>query len=46
MTKDTGVGDPRKASPDKGEKYFKAVTEKIAQLFFDVAKTERKDFYV
>jgi creatinine amidohydrolase len=46
VTKDTGVGDPRKASAEKGEKYFKAVTEKVAQLFFDVAKTERKDFYV
>src|SRR4051812_25532386 len=29
VTKDTGVGDPRKPSKEKGEKYFKAVTEKV-----------------
>jgi creatinine amidohydrolase len=46
VTKDTGVGDPRKASVEKGERYFKAVTEKVANLFFEVAKTERKDLYV
>jgi len=46
VTKDTGVGDPRKASAEKGEKYFKAVTQKVAQLFVDVAKTDRDNFYV
>jgi creatinine amidohydrolase len=46
VTKDTGVGDPRKASAEKGAKYFKAVTEKIAQLFLEVAKVDRNDLYV
>jgi creatinine amidohydrolase len=46
VTKDTGVGDPRKATAEKGAKYFKAVTEKVAELLFEVAKTERKDFYI
>lgn len=45
VTKDTGVGDPRKASMEKGEKYFKAVTEKVAQYFIEVVKTERNNFY-
>jgi creatinine amidohydrolase len=45
VTKDTGVGDPRKATKEKGEKYFKAVTNKVAQLFMDVAKTSPSDFY-
>lgn len=45
VTKDTGVGDPRKASAEKGEKYFKAVTEKIAQFFVEVARTNRDDLY-
>ncbi|GAB1446517.1 creatininase family protein [Flammeovirgaceae bacterium] len=45
VTKDTGVGDPRKATAEKGEKYFKAVTEKVAQFFIEVAKTNRDDFY-
>jgi creatinine amidohydrolase len=45
VTKDTGVGDPRKASAEKGEKYFKAVTEKVAKFFFEVAKADRNDLY-
>lgn len=45
VTKDTGVGDPRKASAEKGDKYFKAVTEKVSALFFEVAKADRKDLY-
>jgi creatinine amidohydrolase len=45
VTKDTGVGDPRKASAEKGEKYFKAVTEKVSQLFIEVGKVDRNDLY-
>lgn len=46
VTQDTGVGDPREASAEKGEKYFKAVTQKVAQFFVEVAKTNKEDFYV
>lgn len=46
VTKDTGVGDPRKASAEKGAKYFKAVTEKVAKLMIEVATTNSKDFYI
>ena len=45
VTKDTGVGDPRKASAEKGERYFKAVTEKVAQFFKEVADADRNDLY-
>lgn len=45
VTTDTGVGDPRKATAAKGEKYFKAVTEKIGAFFYEVAKTKREDIY-
>jgi creatinine amidohydrolase len=45
VTKDTGVGDPRKASAEKGEKYFKAVTEKVSQFFVEVAKADNNDLY-
>jgi creatinine amidohydrolase len=45
VTKDTGVGDPRKASAEKGQKYFKAVTEKVSKFFFEVAKADRNDLY-
>jgi creatinine amidohydrolase len=46
VTTDTGVGDPRQATAEKGEKYFKAVTQKVAQFFVEVAKTEKEDFYI
>jgi creatinine amidohydrolase len=46
VTKDTGVGDPRKATKEKGEKFFKAVTEKVALFFEEVAKTKKEDFYL
>jgi creatinine amidohydrolase len=45
VTKDTGVGDPRKASAEKGQKYFKVVTEKVSRFFIEVAKTDSSEFY-
>ncbi len=45
VTETTGVGDPRQATAEKGEKYFKAVTKKVAQFFFEVATTSKQDFY-
>ena len=45
VTKDTGVGDPRKASAEKGEKYFKAVTEKVSQFFTEVVKADNNNLY-
>ena len=45
VTKDTGVGDPRQASAEKGASYFKAVTGKIATFFVEVAKADRTDLY-
>ncbi len=45
VTTSTGVGDPRKASREKGEQYFKAVTEKVAHFISSVAKTKPEDFY-
>ena len=45
VTKDTGVGDPRKASAEKGEKYFKAVTKKVANFFLEVATADKNDLY-
>jgi len=45
VTSDTGVGNPQKATAEKGEKYFKAVTEKVGQFFIQLAKTDRDNFY-
>jgi creatinine amidohydrolase len=45
VTNDTGVGDPRKASAEKGAKYFKAVAEKVSQFFIEVGNVDRNDLY-
>ncbi len=45
VTKDTGVGDPRKATAEKGEKFFQAVTEKTGHFFFEVAKADNENLY-
>lgn len=45
VTKDTGVGDPRKASVEKGQRYFKVVTEKVANFFAEVAQSDNNDLY-
>jgi len=44
-TKDTGIGDPRKASREKGEKYFRAVTRKMADLMSGLARTPASELY-
>lgn len=46
ITADTGVGDPRQGSAEKGEKYFKTVTQKVAKFFTEIASTSKKDFYI
>jgi creatinine amidohydrolase len=45
VTKDTGVGDPRKASAEKGKKIFEAVTQKVSNFFIEVATTDKENFY-
>ena len=45
VTADTGVGDPRQATAEKGERFFKAVTTKVAHFFIQVAATSKENFY-
>lgn len=45
VTKDTGVGNPKEASAEKGKAYFEAVTEKVSQLFVELAKANVEDLY-
>lgn len=45
VTKDTGVGDPRKATAQKGAAYFAAVTKKVGTFFLEVANTDKNDLY-
>ena len=44
-TEDTGIGDPRKATREKGEQYFRAVTTRLSQLMIGLATTDPEDLY-
>ena len=45
VTLDTGIGNPQKASKEKGERYFNDVVNKIAQLMIDIANTDVNELY-
>ncbi|MEO8232091.1 MAG: creatininase family protein [Ignavibacteriota bacterium] len=45
VTEDTGIGNPTKATKEKGEKYFNDVVNKVAQLFIDIANADMNDLY-
>ncbi len=45
VTEDTGIGNPKKASREKGEKFFYAVSKKLAELFLDVSRVQIDERY-
>jgi creatinine amidohydrolase len=45
VTTDTGVGDPSLASAEKGQRFFEAVTEKIAGFLIDLAAADTSALY-
>jgi len=45
VTADTGSGNPHKATPEKGERFFADITQKMSTLFVDLAKADLKDLY-
>lgn len=42
---DTGVGNPKAATKEKGERFFKDVTQKMADLFYEIAKSDIENLY-
>ncbi|MCF7823686.1 MAG: creatininase family protein [Candidatus Marinimicrobia bacterium] len=44
-TNDTGIGDPRLATAKKGETFFKDITQKMADLFLEIAQANLNDLY-
>jgi creatinine amidohydrolase len=44
-TEDTGIGDPRKATREKGEEYFRQVCTKLSDLFVSLAETDDATLY-
>lgn len=45
ITKDTGVGNPKAATIEKGERFFNAVCEKMANLLVEVSKSDLDNLY-
>ena len=45
VTKDTGVGDPKLATKEKGEVFFKVTVDKIAEFFKELHDTDIEDMY-
>ena len=45
VSADTGVGDPRAATPEKGAAFFTAVTERIAGFLVELAAADPHDMY-
>jgi len=45
VTEDTGVGDPRQASKEKGDRFFEAVTQKISRVLLEICALDLQDSY-
>ncbi|MBN1598928.1 MAG: creatininase family protein [Bacteroidales bacterium] len=45
ITEDTGAGNPELATKEKGESYFKAVTQKTGEFIYDLCKADVGDLY-
>lgn len=45
ITSDTGVGNPKAASAEKGERFFNHVCQKVADLFVEIALTDIDKMY-
>jgi len=45
VTADTGIGDPGKSTPEKGEKCFKEVIRKVGDLMINLCETGINDMY-
>jgi creatinine amidohydrolase len=45
VTADTGTGNPAKSSAEKGEKFLRAVSEKIGGFLVDLAKADPTNMY-
>jgi creatinine amidohydrolase len=45
ITADTGIGNPAKATPEKGEKCFNEVVKKIGDFIFELSKADVSNMY-
>lgn len=45
VTADTGIGNPKKSTPEKGEKYMEDVTDKVAELMLEICNAKQGHLY-
>jgi len=45
VSEDTGIGNPKKSTAEKGERFFNDLTDKISDLFVDLSKANVNDLY-
>ena len=45
VTEDTGVGDPSRSTPEKGERFLKDLTEKLAGFLVELAERPNDELY-
>lgn len=45
VTMDTGIGNPKKATAEKGKIYFKDITKKVSQLFVELSAADLDNLY-
>jgi creatinine amidohydrolase len=45
VTEDTGVGDPARATPEKGGRFFAAVTRRIGEFLAELAAADLENLY-
>lgn len=45
VTKDTGIGNPHKSTPEKGERFLDATTSQVAKLFVELCQLDIKELY-
>ena len=45
ISEDTGVGNPKASTKEKGEKYFRAVTTKISNFLVALSKADKNNLY-
>jgi creatinine amidohydrolase len=45
VSEDTGIGNPKLATKKKGEMFFKAVTQKIGHVMYEICKTDIYNLY-
>lgn len=45
VSSDTGIGNPYKATPEKGEKCFKHITQKVGDLMLEICRADISNLY-